>query len=78
MIDYIYLKFGTTDTVAVLNNDLFFQLYQSGNIGYTQTTFTTFTLLAGKTYDLCAYIRVTTTTVNDYVEINWVDSTNLI
>jgi hypothetical protein len=73
MIDYIYLKLGNSDVNATINNDLFFQLFQSGNIGYTQTTFTTFTLLAGKTYELCGYIRITTATVNDIIEINWVD-----
>ncbi len=77
MIDYIYLKLGGNDVIATNNSDLFFQSFQSGNIWYTQTTLTTFTLLAGKTYDLCAYIRTTTVTVNDYIEINWVDWSNI-
>ncbi len=76
MIDYIYLKLGGSDVIVTNNSDLFFQWYQSGNIWYTQTTLTTFTLLAGKTYDLCAYIRTTTATVNDYIEINWVNWLN--
>jgi hypothetical protein len=77
MIDYIYLKLGGNDVITTNNSDLFFQWYQSGNIWYTQTTFTSFTLLAGKTYDLCAYIRTTTATVNDYIEINWVNWLNV-